>query len=104
MGLVSRGGNAGWVRVVNAVAASSEWIGPDGVRQPGGEVHAWRQGTNQTVCGLALSRSRLRRFPHVPFDFRHRRDHAGGPGAPHLPALRRGDLTARRAELDPDLA
>ena len=53
-----------------AVAASSEWIGDDGVRQPGGEVHAWLAGTNQTVCGLQLSRTRLRRFPHVPFDFR----------------------------------
>ena len=53
-----------------SVAASAEWIGPDGVRQPGGEVHAWARGTNQTVCGLALSRSLLRRFPHVPFDFR----------------------------------
>src|SRR3954464_5251316 len=51
------------------VAASSDWLHPDGVRQPGGEVHAWAPGTNQTVCGLALSRSRLRRFPHVPFDF-----------------------------------
>ncbi len=58
-------------RVTTAsVAASSEWVGPDGVRQPGGEVHAWSPGTNQTVCGLALSRTRLRRFPHVPFDFR----------------------------------
>jgi hypothetical protein len=53
-----------------SVAASSEWVGPDGVRQPGGEVHAWQPGTNQTVCGLALSRTRLRRFPHVRFDFR----------------------------------
>jgi hypothetical protein len=33
-------------------------------------VHAWLPGTNQTVCGLALSRTRLVRFPHVPFDFR----------------------------------
>ncbi len=58
-------------RVTTAsVAASSEWTGPDGVRQPGGEVHAWLPGTNQTVCGLALSRTRLRRFPHVRFDFR----------------------------------
>jgi hypothetical protein len=58
-------------RVIAAsVAASSEWIDTDGIRQPGGEVHAWRPGTNQTVCGLALSRSRLRRFPHVAFDFR----------------------------------
>jgi hypothetical protein len=53
-----------------SVAASSEWIDAYGVRQPGGEVHAWQPGTNQTVCGLALSRSRLRRFPHVVFDFR----------------------------------
>jgi hypothetical protein len=32
-------------------------------------VHAWTPGQNQTGCGLALSRSSLRRFPHVPFDF-----------------------------------
>ena len=48
-----------------AVAASSAWIDPDGVRRPGGEVHAWLPGTNQTLCGLALSRSGLTRFPHV---------------------------------------
>ncbi|SDZ29531.1 hypothetical protein SAMN05444365_109108 [Micromonospora pattaloongensis] len=53
----------------HAVAASTQWIDDAGVRQPGGEVHAWRPGQNQTVCGLALSRSSLRRFPHVPFDF-----------------------------------
>jgi hypothetical protein len=53
-----------------SVAASSETIGDDGVRQPAGEAHAWLPGTNQTLCGLALSRTRLRRFPHVPFDFR----------------------------------
>ncbi|GIF17043.1 hypothetical protein [Actinoplanes teichomyceticus] len=53
-----------------SVAASSEWVGEDGIRQPGGEVHAWTPGLNQTLCGLALSRTRLRRFPHVPFDFR----------------------------------
>ena len=52
-----------------AVAASSEDIGADGVRQPGGEVHAWLPGQNQTVCGLQLSRTRLRRFPHVRFDY-----------------------------------
>jgi hypothetical protein len=28
-------------------------------------VHAWRPGTNQTLCGLQLSRSGLLRFPHV---------------------------------------
>lgn len=48
-----------------AVAASDETIDEDGIRRPAGEVHAWVQGTNQSVCGLALSRSRLRRFPHV---------------------------------------
>jgi hypothetical protein len=53
-----------------ATAASSRAYGPDGVRVPAGEVHAWLPGTNQTVCGLALSRTRLLRFPHVPFDFR----------------------------------
>ena len=53
-----------------ATAASSAARGPDGVRVPAGEVHAWLSGQNQTVCGLALSRTRLIRFPHVPFDFR----------------------------------
>jgi hypothetical protein len=58
-------------RVKNAAtAASSEAVGPDGIRGPAGDVHAWLAGTNQTVCGLALSRTRLRRFPHVAFDFR----------------------------------
>jgi hypothetical protein len=47
------------------VAASSQWVDPDGVRMPAGEVHAWEQGTNQTLCGLALARSELRRFAHV---------------------------------------
>lgn len=48
-----------------AVAASGTWTDPDGIRRPAGEVHGWRPGTNQTVCGLALSRSRLDRYPHV---------------------------------------
>jgi hypothetical protein len=48
-----------------AVAASSEWTDPDGFRSPAGSVHAWLQGTNQTLCGLQLSRSRLLRFPHL---------------------------------------
>jgi hypothetical protein len=52
-----------------AVAASNQWIDETGTRQPGGEVHAWRPGHNQTTCGLPLSRTPLRRFPHVPFDF-----------------------------------
>jgi hypothetical protein len=67
-----RTGNARVVTRRNAtfVAASSEWTDPDGIRQPGGAVHAWLPGTNQTVCGLPLHRARLRRFSHVPFDFR----------------------------------
>ena len=48
-----------------SVAASSEWRDEDGTRLPRGDVHAWLPGTNQTLCGLALSRSRLERFPHV---------------------------------------
>jgi hypothetical protein len=48
-----------------AVAASSSAVDEDGVRAPSGEVHAWVPGTNQTLCGLALSRTRLSTFPHV---------------------------------------
>jgi hypothetical protein len=48
-----------------AVAATGQWRDPDGFRSPAGEVHAWRQGTNSTLCGLQLSRSRLIRFAHV---------------------------------------
>ena len=48
------------------VAASATWVDPDdGVRLPAGDVHGWTPGHNQTLCGLALSRSRLARFPHV---------------------------------------
>ncbi len=50
-----------------AVAATGTWVDPDGIRRPAGEVHGWQQGMNQTLCGLALSRSRLSRFPHVPW-------------------------------------
>lgn len=56
-------------RQAAAVAASSTWIDTSGIRQPAGEVHAWLPGTNQTLCGLALSRSRLRSFAHVPFSY-----------------------------------
>jgi hypothetical protein len=48
-----------------AVAATGTWTDPDGVRRPAGEVHAWHSGTNETLCGLSLHRSRLVRFPHV---------------------------------------
>jgi len=48
-----------------ATAGSSQWVDEDGVRQPGGDVHAWNPGTNQTLCGIPLHRARLARFPHV---------------------------------------
>ena len=49
-----------------AVAAGSQWTDPeDGVRYPAGEVHAWERGRNETVCGLSLHRSGLRRFAGV---------------------------------------
>jgi hypothetical protein len=49
-----------------AVAATDQWVDPDdGIRYPAGEVHAWQPGRNETVCGLALSKSGLARFPHV---------------------------------------
>jgi hypothetical protein len=50
-----------------AVAASGRTVDEDGVRAPAGEVHAWSPGTNQTVCGLSLHRSRLSAYPHVLF-------------------------------------
>ncbi|MBF6168002.1 hypothetical protein IU486_25100 [Streptomyces gardneri] len=50
-----------------AVAASSRWTGEDGIRYPGGDTHAWVRGTNQTLCGVPLSRAHLARFPHVPW-------------------------------------
>jgi hypothetical protein len=53
-----------------AVAASDIWVDETNVRQPGGQVHAWLPGQNQTLCGIPLARAKLRRFPHVPFDFR----------------------------------
>ena len=47
------------------MAATGSWTDPDGYRSPAGEVHAWRPGTNSTLCGLQLSRSRLERFSHI---------------------------------------
>ncbi len=47
------------------VAASSDWVDEDGIRQPRGDTHAWLPGTNQTLCGLPLHRARLARFHHV---------------------------------------
>ncbi|GAA3084834.1 hypothetical protein GCM10010485_23690 [Streptosporangium carneum] len=48
-----------------SVAASRQWRDQNGVRMPSGEAHAWYPGTNQTLCGLAISRSKLLRFSHV---------------------------------------
>ena len=48
-----------------AVAATGSWTDPDGFRSPAGEVHAWQPGSNSSLCGLQLSRSRLERFPHI---------------------------------------
>ena len=50
------------------VAASGLWTDEDGRRLPAGEVHAWEQGLNQTVCGLPLHRTRLYRFSNVPWE------------------------------------
>jgi hypothetical protein len=52
-------------RTEPAVAASDRWVDDDGVRAPGGSVHAWRPGTNQTLCGIPLHKAGLQRFPHV---------------------------------------
>jgi hypothetical protein len=51
------------------IAASGEDRDADGVRVPAGDAHAWLPGQNQTVCGVPLSRARLRVFPHVPWEF-----------------------------------
>ena len=48
-----------------AVAATDSWTDPDGVRSPAGMVHGWQPGSNSTLCGLQLSRSRLERFSHI---------------------------------------
>ena len=45
------------------VAATDDALDEDLVRLPAGEVHGWYRGQNATVCGLSLSRSRLRTFP-----------------------------------------
>ena len=49
-----------------AVAASGIWTDPDDrYRSPAGIVHAWLPGTNQTLCGVPLSKAGLMRFPHI---------------------------------------
>jgi hypothetical protein len=47
------------------VAATDDWLDDEFVRHPAGEVHGWQRGQNSTVCGLQLSRSRLRTFQDV---------------------------------------
>lgn len=53
----------------NATAASGQWRGPDGIRMPAGDAHAWVPGQNQTRCGVPLARAGLLRFPHVPWEY-----------------------------------
>jgi hypothetical protein len=50
------------------VAATDDWLDEDLVRHPAGEVHGWKPGRNSTVCGLQLSRTRLRRFGDVEWE------------------------------------
>lgn len=50
------------------VAATDDWLDPDLVRHPAGEVHGWHRGQNSTVCGLQLSRSRLRTFGGITWE------------------------------------
>ncbi len=58
------GDGGGSAQTVTAqVAATDDALDEDLVRLPAGEVHGWWRGQNQTVCGLSLSRSRLRTFP-----------------------------------------
>jgi hypothetical protein len=47
------------------VAATGQWVGPEGTRLPMGEVHAWVPGGHATTCGLPLGRAGLAVFPHV---------------------------------------
>lgn len=50
------------------VASTDDWLDEDLVRHPAGEVHGWWRGQNGTVCGLQLSRSRLRTFGGVSWE------------------------------------
>lgn len=50
------------------VAATGEWVDPEGRRLPAGEVHGWTPGQNATVCRLQLSRSGLRTFRGVSWE------------------------------------
>ena len=50
------------------VASTDDWLDPDAVRHPAGEVHGWYRGQNATVCGLQLTRSRLRTFGGITWE------------------------------------
>ncbi|OWA22951.1 hypothetical protein B9W64_02335 [Streptomyces sp. CS159] len=52
-------------RRYDVAASGRRWDEDDGRWLPAGEVHAWEQGRNETVCGLSLHRSRLSRFAGV---------------------------------------
>lgn len=58
-------GSSGRKRSAASVVATGQWTGPDRMRAPAGEVHAWVPGQNQTLCGRALSRERFVWFSHV---------------------------------------
>lgn len=78
-----------------SVAASSTWHDADNVRQPAGDVHAWRPGTNQTLCGTPLSRARLDRFQHVLWADALWMAQTAEPGAPIMALCRRCAAAAR---------
>lgn len=50
------------------VASTDDWLDRDLVRFPAGEVHGWTPGQNSTVCGLQVSRSRLRTFRGIEWE------------------------------------
>ncbi|MFJ7768405.1 hypothetical protein ACIQ1J_08340 [Streptomyces sp. NPDC097107] len=54
-------------RRYEVAASGRRWDPEDGRWLPSGEVHAWEQGMNQTVCGLSLNRSQLSRFSAIPW-------------------------------------
>jgi len=60
-GVSGRGGGSDRT-VTTHVAATDDALDEDRVRLPAGEVHGWERGQNSTVCGLSLSKSRLRTF------------------------------------------
>jgi hypothetical protein len=84
-----------------AVAASGQWRGADGVRMPAGDVHAWRPGQNQTVCGVPLARAGLIRFPHVPWEYRDADVLTSADRVGHVCARCLGATRPRRSQRSP---